>query len=221
MRDYGGTIAVAVFVALVIRFFVIEAYRIPSPAMKPTLEPGDTIFVAKWPFGLRLPWSDDTFTRGRMPRRGEVVVFSPAVEPRRDYVKRVIGLPGDTVAVHLGHLSLNGVDLEEAREPSASPCGREQLPDGVSFPVCQEPPLIEDVAPTKVPEGEIFVIGDFRSETSGERPDASRVNRPKSWGLVPIPTLKGVALLIWMSTESRSSGWFPQFRFERMLRRVE
>src|SRR4051812_44284119 len=110
-RDYGATILAAVGVALLIRFFVIEAYRIPSPAMKPTLEPGDTIFVAKWPFGLRMPGFSQPLTSGKLPARGDVVVFSPPLEPRRDYIKRVLGLPGDLVSVKKGQAFLNGATL--------------------------------------------------------------------------------------------------------------
>src|SRR5687767_14523778 len=97
IRDYGGAILVAVAVALASRFFGIEAYRIPSPAMRPTLEPGDTIFVSKSAFGLRFPGAAAPFTGGRPPARGEIVVYSPPIDPGRDYIKRVIGLPGDSV----------------------------------------------------------------------------------------------------------------------------
>src|SRR6476646_4023800 len=111
IKQYGGAVIAAVIVALFIRFFVIEAYRIPSTSMRPTLEPGDTIFVSKWPFGLRFPWSTDAFTKGRAPTRGEVVVFSSPYEPERDYIKRVVAIPGDTVEMKRGHVILNGKDL--------------------------------------------------------------------------------------------------------------
>ena len=75
LRDYGITVGVAVLVALAIRFFGLEAYRIPTPSMRPALEAGDTIFVAKWPFGLHFPGMDDAMTKARMPGRGEIVVF--------------------------------------------------------------------------------------------------------------------------------------------------
>src|SRR6185503_10218972 len=87
VREYGGAVLVAVVVALVIRVFLIEAYKIPSSSMRPALEPGDTIFVSKLEF---------------KPDYGQVVVFSLPADPRRDFIKRIIGLPGDTVQMKKG-----------------------------------------------------------------------------------------------------------------------
>jgi signal peptidase I len=224
IRDYGMTIFAAVVVALLIRFFVVEAYRIPSAAMKPTLEPGDTIFVAKWPFGLRIPGFATPLTKGGQPERGDVVVFALPAEPRRDYIKRVLGLPGDEVAVKKGELILNGRTLR-VDPASAKPCTAERLPAGRAFEVCSEPPLIEDFGPTKVPAGEVFVVGDFRAQNTAEHPDPRRDRHSRGWGLVPISALKGRALWVWLSVEPHTSGvpssWFPQFRFDRMFRRIQ
>jgi signal peptidase I len=222
IRDYGATIGAAVVVALLIRFFVLEAYRIPSAAMKPTLEPGDTIFVAKWPFGLRIPGFSNRLTEGGMPERGDVVVFALPQEPRRDYIKRVMGLPGDQVAVKKGQAFLNGKNLR--LEPaSTKSCTLEKLPEGKSFEVCSELPLIEDFGPETVPPESVFVVGDFRALNSSER-ESRRERKSKGWGLVPVTSLKGRALWVWLSVEPHTSGvpssWFPQFRFDRMFRRI-
>ena len=132
LRDYGTAIVAAVFFALLIRFFVIEAYRIPTQAMRPTLEPGDTIFVTKWPVGFN-----------RKVQRGDVLVFESPSEPGRDYIKRALGLAGDLVEVRRGRVTLNGQVLTMPAKQSNSVCGHEQIPlNGLpddskhTYPVC-------------------------------------------------------------------------------------
>jgi signal peptidase I len=213
IRDYGGTILAAIAVALLIRFFLIEAYRIPSSAMRPALEPGDTIFVAKWPFRIA----------SHTPKHGDVVVFSlPGPDDsQRDYIKRVVGVPGDTVALKGGHVFINNVPTELSGSQKAN-CASEKTPEGFSYPVCFENPTIEDFGPEKVPEGSVFVLGDFRAKT----PREPGTDRPmKSWGIQPISTLKGTALWIWLSIEPQNSGvtsgFFPSLRLDRMFRRIQ
>jgi signal peptidase I len=227
-RDYGGTIIFAVMIALLIRFFVIEAYRIPSSAMRPTLEPGDTIFVEKWPFGLRLPWLDHTLTQGEIPKRGEVVVFSSEGEQRRDYIKRVVGLPGDNVEIKRGSFILNGHPTEVLGSQKAN-CGEEKTPGDRIYSVCWESSKAEDFAPIKVPAGSIFVAGDLRSgapsNTSKEKLQENAEQNFGSWGIVPLSSLRGRALWIWLSVDPQnhgsSTGLFPSFRFDRMFRSVQ
>lgn len=223
VRDYGITIAAAVTVALLIRFFGIEAYRIPTPAMRPTLEAGDTIFVAKWTFGLRLPVTGTRLTEGRTPEKGEVVLFSLPSEPGRDYIKRVVALAGETVELRRGFLFVNGQGVQtRGPGPGGQPeCAVERLPDGPMHGVCWEPPSLPDFGPTTVPEGSVFVLGDLR--TGG-----TENQKLRGWGNIPISALRGKASWIWLSIEPRSfspssggSSWFPQFRFERMLRRID
>ncbi|MEK6705798.1 MAG: signal peptidase I [Bdellovibrionota bacterium] len=217
LRTYGIVAVIAVAVALTIRVFIIEAYRIPSQAMKPTLEAGDLIFVAKASFGFHVPWLNTVFGKARKPQRGEVVVFSPQGEPKQNYIKRVIALGGETVQVSKGHISLNGIPLQADLAKNAV-CGMETLTKNKSYQVCWEPPLIEDFGPAIVPEESVFVIGDFRS-----MPDEYK-KRSSTWGIVPLSSLNGSALWIWLSIEPDSlekmGGWFPRFRFERMFRRI-
>ncbi len=190
--------------------------------MKPTLEPGDTIFVAKWPFGLKIPGTETSLTQGRIPVRGEVVIYSPAHDPKRQYIKRVIGLPGDSIAIKNARLILNGKPLVVDASKN-SLCGKEYLPEGPSYLVCWEPPLMEDRVPLIVPQGSVFLIGDYRSQPAHTLRKA-RAATP--WSVVPITALDGKALWIWLSVEpnlSPQSGTtsFPQFRFERFFRRIE
>lgn len=220
-RDYGATVAVAVVVALLIRFFLFEAYRIPSSAMRPTLEPGDTIFVEKWPFGLRWPWADEPFTSARKPRHGEVVVFSYENEQTRDYIKRVLGLPGDTVEIQNGTFFLNGQSMEVPGSRK-SDCGTEKTPEGTTYPVCFDPHPIENFGPTTVPSDSFFVVGDFRGKPTKEVGVEKNLH---AWGIFPLSSLRGSALWIWLSLDPQNkgsaNGLFPSIRFDRMFRRVQ
>jgi signal peptidase I len=219
IRDYGGTICVAVLVALMIRFFLIEAYRIPSSAMRPALEPGDTIFVSKWPFGLRIPGFSTAITKSRDPKRGEIVVFSVDEESNRDYIKRVVGVAGDIVEVKEGHLLLNHVPAEVAGS-AKNDCAEEKTPEGLKYPVCFDRTPMDNLTQTTVPPGSVFLLGDLRTTPHRERDSDAPV---KSWGVFPISALRGSALWIWLSVEphSSSSGGFPNFRFDRMFRRIQ
>jgi signal peptidase I len=221
LRDYGGTVLIAVIVALLIRFFLFEAYRIPSIAMRPALEPGDTIFVEKWPFGLRLPGTENAFTSARKPHHGEIVVFSLEDSQKRDYIKRVLGLPGDTVEIRNGVFFLNGKSMEVPRSRH-SDCANESTPEGASYAVCFDPPLIENFEPTKVPDGSYFVVGDFRGRPAKETGIEKNLH---AWGIFPLNSLRGSALWIWLSLDPQNrgsaNGLFPSIRFDRMFRRVQ
>ena len=213
IREYGWTVFAAVAVALLIRFYVIEAYRIPTLAMKPTLEPGDTVFVSKPPLGVKLS--------GLFPlKRGEVVLYAPPLDDeKREYIKRIIGLPGDTVKIAKGAVWVNG-KVAEVRIAKNQTCGTETIPGGGAHAICLEPPVIPDVGPIQVPNDSVFVLGDLR--TSAQMEDEAR---HIAWGLVPKSTIRGKVLWVWLSVEPDETGvspsWFPKLRFERMFRRVE
>jgi len=113
-RESLESIAVAVLVALLLRSFVVEAFKIPSGSMIPTLAIGDQIFVNKLVYGVRVPFTAIRIIDLAMPKRGEVIVFICPVEPHEDYIKRVIGLPGDEIMVRDGVVSING-------QPSSAP----------------------------------------------------------------------------------------------------
>jgi signal peptidase I len=213
LKTYGTTIAVAVTAALLIRVFVFEAYRIPTLAMHPTLEPGDTIFVSKWPY-LHLGGQ-------AVPHRGDVVVFSPLSDPSHDYIKRVLGLPGETVAFHDGHFSVDGKELrqDEATLQDGMRCTYEALPEVHSYLVCSQGAFLENFGPEKIPSDSVFVFGDFRSPLPSPA-GASANTKNRSWGIVPLASLKGKALWIWLSIEPRS-GLPGKLRLSRMFRSVE
>jgi signal peptidase I len=121
-REYAESIGVAVLIALFLRAFVVEAFKIPSGSMIPTMEIGDHIFVNKFIYGLRIPWTRTRFFEWRHPRRGEVIVFINPCEPDKDFIKRIVALAGDTVEVRCDILYVNGVAI-----PSKSTVGEECL----------------------------------------------------------------------------------------------
>jgi signal peptidase I len=110
-RDYIESIGAAVLIALALRAFVIEAFKIPSSSMYPTLEIGDHIFVNKFIYGVRIPWTRTKLFELRGPQRGEVIVFIYPCDPDRDYIKRVIALAGDTVEVRCNVVYVNGKEV--------------------------------------------------------------------------------------------------------------
>lgn len=207
IREYGITIVFTVIVSLIIRIFIIEAYRIPTVAMRPTFEPGDTVFVGKWPV--------------KPPRRGDLILYSPEDSDKRDYIKRVVGVGGDTIEIKQGRLLINDKVIEPTLPATAGGCGTEVLPnmdagaDGVEHTLCLQPPAMPDVARQVVPAGSVYVLGDLRSGKQLEPLDQG-----KSWGLISLDALKGQVLCIWLSVEPGSSGFFPKFRFDRMFRRA-
>ncbi|MGE0614805.1 MAG: signal peptidase I [Bacteriovoracia bacterium] len=198
LKVYGITAVCAILAAFLIRIFLVEAYRIPTAAMKPTLIPGDVIFVAKWPFGVF----------SRPPRLGEVVLYTLPDEPDRHYLKRVVALGGAQVWLRGGHLTVDGHTLELKAE-SGSPCGHEVL-GTVNYPVCVESPVLEDAGPIDVPRDSVFVIGDFRQKSETTR----------AWSVVPTRLLSAKAIGIWLSVDPTHPGWWPAFRWQRFLNSI-
>lgn len=210
LRDYALTILIAVTAAFLIRTYFIEAYRVTNGSMTPALLKGETLFVKKWPFSV----SSEV-----LPARGDVVLFadySAGSNTEYSSIKRVIALPGDTVALKKGQLYLNGKNLVVMRES-----GRlfETLPEGKTYEILYSRngfvPKVE-FGPQKVPMGSVFVMGDNRDELGSH----SR----KIWSFVPLERLKGQAFLIWLSPSLASSNkkvFWPQFRKDRMFRRVD
>jgi signal peptidase I len=181
---------VLVFV-LVIRSFVFEPFRIPSGSMKPTLVIGDFIFVKKFSYGLRLPVTETKIIETGEPERGDVVVFRLPSDPTVNYIKRVIGLPGDRVVYERQRLTINGATMNI--EPTGqvydnAPIFIEEL-DGRKHRI-----LIHDPGHSKqdgvyiVPDGEYLMMGDNRDRSKDSR----------YIGTIPEKYLVGEAVRVWM-----------------------
>ncbi len=234
------TILYALALAMVLRFTIAQPFRIPSGSMQPTLQVGDYIVVTKWSYGYgRYSFAplDGLLPHGRLfahaPNRGDVVVFRPPPEPDRDFIKRVIGLPGDHIQMIDGILHINGVAVR--REPvgptQACPDSeygaggrpatiyRETLPNGVSYLTCEKGMTeLDNTREYVVPAGYYFMMGDDRDNSAD-----SRV--PSEVGFVPFDNLVGPAQFVVASFDSSTSllqPWtlFSGFRGDRFLKRV-
>ena len=197
LKGYLKAILAAAFVALMIRFFLVEAYRIPTSAMRPTLEPGDIIFAIKSPFGFRWPGMEEPFIKGRKPHYGEVVVFSSG-GGTSDSIRRVVGLPGDRVEIRKGRLVLNGAAIEAQLDANTA-CGVEKNPrTEAPYRICLEEPLIEDKEPETVPEGQVFVLGDLRKQMTRSQATGSAL---RGASMVPQEQIKALAKWVWLSID--------------------
>jgi signal peptidase I len=212
----------ALIIALVIRTFLFQPFNIPSGSMKSTLLVGDYLFVSKYSYGyshFSFPFSPPLFS-GRVwaspPDRGDVVVFRLPRDDSTDYIKRVIGLPGDTVQMVGGVLNINGVpvkreriddfvETEEGRGTSRVKRWRETLPNGVSYTTLDlvDNGVHDNTPVYHVPAGNYFMMGDNRdnSTDSRVRPEAGGV------GYVPFENLVGRAQIIFFSILEGESAW--------------
>jgi signal peptidase I len=207
--DYSKAFFPVLAVVLCLRSFVAEPFRIPSSSMMPTLLVGDFILVNKFAYGLRLPITNHKFVATGEPARGDVVVFRPPQHPDQDWIKRVIGVPGDTVAYHDDTVFVNGKPLQyvplgryEGKGQGADATGArlltEQLP-ARPHPVLERddrPFFIQGEGEWTVPEGEYFVMGDNRDNSEDSR----------FWGFLPEANLRGKAFLIWMNWDRSAGG---------------
>lgn len=183
-----------ILIVLVIRSFVVEPFRIPSGSMIPTLVPGDFILVSKFAYGIRLPVIHTKVLDIGEPERGDVIVFRYPVDPSQDYIKRVIGLPGDVVRYVDKRVYVNGELMEQAVAGPWRP-GKPQAQVRVEHlgDESHEILIYRNSASRgfayEVPEGTYFMMGDNRDRSSDSR----------FWGPVPEENLVGEAFFIWMS----------------------
>ncbi len=212
--EYGVSFFPVILFVFVLRSFVVEPFRIPSGSMLPTLQSGDLILVNKFSYGIRLPVIDKKVIPTGAPERGDVMVFRYPVDPDIDYIKRVVGLPGDEVAYLDKKLYINGELVPHQRD------GDYFEPDRVSytaqykeklgetehkilldenkyqeigpiwkFPYFNNCQYVRNGVRCKVPEGQYFVMGDNRDNSADSR----------YWGFVPDSNVVGKAFFIWMN----------------------
>jgi signal peptidase I len=207
--EYSRSFFPVLLFVLVIRSFVFEPFRIPSGSMMPTLLQGDFIFVEKFSYGLRLPVTETKVLDIGEPERGDVVVFRLPSDPSINYIKRVVGLPGDEVVYERHRLTINGEPVALEADPAATamdPRFIEQLGDHRHDILINIPNNIRKDGTFHVPDGHYFVMGDNRDNSQDSR----------YIGFVPEANLVGKAVRIWMNIDG-----FSWPRWERIGEKIQ
>jgi signal peptidase I len=206
VREYFETIVIAVILALFMRTFVVQAFKIPTGSMEPNLLIGDHLLVNKFVFAPTLSSAERTLLPTTAIRRGDIVVFKYPEDPERDFIKRVVGLPGETIELRDHQIHVNGRAIEE---PHAHYLPR---PQGMGGGEVTSDDVRERYGPVQVPAGSVFVMGDNRDNSQDSR----------YWGFLPKENIKGKALLIYWSFDGSEGGLnlFTQTRWARLLRQI-
>ncbi len=202
-REYAETLVIAIVLALFIRTFVVQAFKIPSGSMIPTLQIGDHILVSKFIYGIRLPFTDFVVVPISKPDRGDIIVFRFPKDESKDFIKRVVGVPGDKIELREKVLYVNDVEQSE----SFTNHGADEAPFRIV-------PERDNFGPVSVPENAYFVMGDNRDHSLDSR----------FWGFVDFSKIKGEAFLIYWSWDKEKSffdwigGWGRWERIGKIIR---
>lgn len=214
--EYSRSLFPVFLIVLVLRSFVVEPFRIPSGSMYPTLEIGDFIVVSKFSYGLKLPVTQTKILPLGEPERGDVVVFKYPKDPDVDYIKRVVGLPGDKISYIGRTLFVNGKAVSQVPMGKYKGHGsganmdgvnvvQETMASGKDYLILQDTDKVsQDLTSIVVPEGHYFMMGDNRDYSNDSR----------FWGFVPEENLKGKAFGIWMN-------WDDGIQFDRIGRSID
>lgn len=220
--EWTRSLLLAIGMFLFLHVFVMEAFKIPSGSMEDTLLVGDFLLVNKVLYGAEVPFTSARLPAIRQPRRGDVIVFKWPRDPRKNFVKRLMGLPGDTIAMEQGTVVRNGVRLQEQyvlRRPGDSDLGGDDfrwqsshvVPNANAFGAYQ--PSRDNWGPIVVPPGNLFVLGDNRDNSLDSR----------YWGFVPDSMVRGTPLIVYYSYEpdlEATAPWITRIRWGRIGSRI-
>jgi len=185
LRENIEAIILAIILALFIRTFIVQAFKIPSGSMKDTLQIGDHILVNKFIYGVKLPFINTTIIPYKKPQREDIIVFKFRQEPKKDFIKRTIGIPGDVIEIRNKEVYVNKKPLEQDYAIYT---------DLHIIPKAMQPR--DNFGPVTVPEDSIFVMGDNRDHSYDSR----------FWGFVNLKDVKGKAIIIYWSWDNDNFG---------------
>ena len=189
IKDYIEPIAFAILIALFIRAFIVQAFKIPSSSMEPTLLVGDYLLVNKFIYGVRVPYLNIKFFEYKKPKRGDIIVFIFPKDRKKDFIKRVIGTEGEKVTILHNKIYIDDKLIDD-------PWGHFTRPRS----------SIEDYGPLKVPEGSLFVMGDNRDNSQDSR----------FWGFVKTNEVKGKAFIVYFSLDWDAQDLLNKIRWTRL-----
>jgi len=202
LRENVEAVLVAVILALFIRTFIVQAFKIPSGSMKQTLQIGDHILVNKFIYGVKIPFTGITLIPFKVPKQGDIVVFKFPEDPDKDFIKRVIGVSGDKVEIRNKKVYVNGKPLNHDYGIHTDPRIK---------PIWKEPR--DNIRPLTVPKDAFFVMGDNRDHSYDSR----------FWGFVHKKALKGKAFMIYWSWDKENflgglKNWLTWWKWVRWNR---
>ncbi len=218
--DWTRSILIAFVLFVVVRTFLVDAFKIPTSSMENTLLVGDFLLVNKAVYGAEIPGTDITLPAFDEPSRGDVVVFHPPHQPAKNYVKRLVGLPGDTLEMRDKAVFLNGDRLDEPyaryidrRGDAVHPDMNWQSNHLIAGPTPEYHPTRDNWGPIVVPPSGFFVLGDNRDNSEDSR----------YWGFVPRASIRGRPWFVYYSLETgsgRASAWLSSVRWRRIGNRI-
>lgn len=210
--DYSRSFFPVLLIVFLLRSFLFEPFRIPSGSLEPTLLMGDFILVNKYDYGVRLPIVHKKIIKHGEPQRGDIIVFRWPPNPSIDFIKRVVGLPGDKISYIGKELYINGEKIsQEAVVSRDNTSQQKEFSEdllGVKHDIYIDPEKTSrDFTDIEVPEGMYFVMGDNRDDSADSR----------FWGFVPEENIVGKAVLVWLSWDADKTG----LRWNRLGMRIE
>jgi signal peptidase I len=195
IKEYLEPIVIAVFIALFIRTFIVQAFKIPSSSMEPTLLVGDYLLVNKFIYGIKIPFTELKLYPFKNPKRGDIVVFIYPKDRSKDFIKRVIGTEGEKVEIIRDKIYINDHLIDD-------PWGHySEKNDWL-----KQLQLMERFGPVVVPKESLFVLGDNRDNSQDSR----------FWGFVNVNAVKGKALVIYFSWDGNAENLLDKIRWKRI-----
>ncbi len=194
-KEYVEPIFIAILIALFIRTFIVQAFKIPSSSMEPTLLVGDHILVNKFIYGVKIPFSEKKLFSYRTPNRGDIIVFIFPKDPSKDFIKRVVGLEGEKVEIIHNKIYINDKLIPD-------PWGHY----GEQGDLKRFFPSVDRYGPYVVPKDSLFVLGDNRDNSQDSR----------FWGFVHLNAVKGKAFVIYFSLDWYAQSLLGKVRWSRL-----